>query len=184
MSHLLIKTKPFGTFRMNVLQFTSPIFGTLSAVQTRTMLQHFPIKANQPNIEFVVVFPSEYEYERFQKFVKATQNYALTIGQESITLSWPERGINNWTGVIKEFRAGGARRNYTPRARFTVDLVTSMVSEKAFYGSTGTPFSQVLGPFILDADTILKLPEQYGGVSLNSGVLGGLAGILNNGLGL
>lgn len=169
---------------MNVLQFSSPIFGTLSAVQTRTMLQHFPIKANQPNIEFVVQFRSEYEYELFQRFVKATQNYALAIGQESITLAWPERGINNWTGVIKEFRAGGMRRNYAPRARFTVDLVTSMVSEKALYGSSGTPFSQVLGPFILDADTLIKLPERFGGVGLNSGVLGGLAGILNNGLGL
>ena len=183
MSHLLIKTKPFGTFQMNVLEFNSPIFGTLAAVQTRTMLQHFPIKANQPNIEFVVSFPSEYQYETFQKFVKATQNYALTIGQESITLSWPERGIKNWTGVIKEFRAGGMRRNYAPRARFTVDLVTSMVSEKAYYGSTASPFSEVLGPFILDVDTLLKLPERFGGLSFGD-TLGSLAGILNNGLGL
>lgn len=181
MSHLVIKTRPFGSFRMNVMSFNSPVFGTMASVQTRTMLQHFPIKANQPEIQFDVQFASEREYERFQMFVKSTQNYALSVGQESITLNWPERGIRNWTGVIKEFRAGGMRRNYAPRARFTVDLVVSMVSQKQLYGSTGSPFSSILGPFILDADLILKLPEQFGGAGLG-GILGNLAGI--GGLGI
>ncbi len=175
MSHLVIKTI-FGSFRMNVLSYNSPVFGTMASVQTRTMLQHFPIKANQPEIQFDVQFSSEQEYERFQKFVKSTQNYALTVGQESITLNWPERGIDNWTGVIKEFRAGGMRRNYAPRARFTVDLVVSMVSKKQLYGSTGSPFSSILGPFILDMDMILRLPEQFGGISFG-GLLGSMGGI-------
>ena len=179
MSHLVIKTRPFGNFRMNVVQFNSPVFGTLAAVQTRTMLQHFPIKANQPNIEFVVQFSSEREYETFQKFVKATQNYALGIGQESIVLNWPERGISNWSGVIKEFRAGGMRRNYAPRARFTVDLVTSMVSQKQMYGSYGSPFNAVLGPLIEDVESLVKLPERFGGISAFQGVLGSIAGLPN-----
>lgn len=145
MSKLLLKTGIYGTFEMNVLSFNSPIFGTIVPVQTKTIAQYFPIKANQPEIQFDVIFRNEREYERFQRFVRATQQFALTAQAPQITLSWPERNIINWTGVIKHLRAGGMRMNYTPRAVFVVDLVDSLVSQRTSFSSMAAPFAAVIG---------------------------------------
>lgn len=130
---------------MNVLSFNSPIFGTLVPAQTKTIAQYFPIKANQPEIQFDVIFRNESEYERFQQFVRATQQFALTAQTPQITLYWPERNIINWTGVIKSLRAGGMRRNYTPRAVFVVDLIDSLVSQRTEFSSFAAPFGEIIG---------------------------------------
>lgn len=174
MSHLYIKTGAFGTFKMNVLKFSSPMSGAISSMQTKTIVQHFPIKANQPDIEFDVIFRNEKEYERFQKYVRATQQNALWAAVPEITLWWPERGINNWSGFIKEFRAGGKRRNYAPQAHFTVDLVESLVSQKTLFHSVASSFwNVVLGKegLVPMLDDGIRLPTQNLG-NIDSGTGG------------
>jgi hypothetical protein len=146
---------------MNVLKFSSPVFGTVIGVQTKTISQVFPIKANQPEIQFDVVFRSEWEYEQFQTYIRAHQQMALNTSNPEVTLYWPERNMINWTGVIKEIRAGGMRRNYTPRASFTVDLIDSLVSQKTMVQSLATPFFNVVGTTLqLLQNGIIVPPQQ------------------------
>ena len=73
MSQLRVATNTFGNYQMNVLSFTSPISGSINGVQTKKMKQWYPIKANQPEIQFNVQFTSEQDYETFQTFVRDSQ---------------------------------------------------------------------------------------------------------------
>lgn len=130
MSKLTLTTTG-GQWQLNVLTFSSPLYGTVTSAQTKTMAMHFPIKVTQPDVEFSVIFRSEGDYEGFQRFVRNHQQEALAKGAGGLcTLNWPQRNIDNWTGVIKKFKAGGMRSNVAPRASFTVDLVDSMVSTR------------------------------------------------------
>mgnify|MGYP003420295537 FL=1 len=134
-------------YKLNVLSFSSPVFGTMSSVQTRYMEMHFPIKSIQPEIKLDVQFASEEEYENFQRFVRGHQQRALfnpNVGNV-IWLNWPERGIDNWTGVIKAFRAGGERRVFAPRASFIVDLIDSMVSSRTDVASLASSWRAIYG---------------------------------------
>jgi hypothetical protein len=146
MSKLEIRSRGLGsTFELNVLQFSAPVVASISTLQTRTMVQHYPIKVNQAEVNFLVQFASETEYEEFQMFVRRTQTTALTNGRyPGVTLWWPERDIKNWTGVIKEFRAGGARANYAPRAQFTVSLIDSMVAKETLISSIVSDWRTIL----------------------------------------
>jgi hypothetical protein len=128
MSQLTLATRQ-ATWSLNATQINSPIYGQISSAQTKNMAMHFPIRCTQPEIQFDVVFPSENEYEQFQRFVRAHQQDALA-NLQLLTLNWPQRNINNWTGVIKSFQAGGKRFNFAPTASFSVDLVDSMVSQR------------------------------------------------------
>lgn len=159
MSQLLLRTVYFGQFALNVTSFSSSIFGTLSASQTKTKSQIFPIKANQFEITFEVIFPSEQEYETFQRFVRSTQVNALGFPGPQVHLWWPERNMYNWSGLIKEFRAGGRRANYAPRAKFVVYLIDSLVSqltEVASYSISATFLG--ITSFVQPVDVILTLP--------------------------
>lgn len=136
MSQLRILTNTFGNFQMNVTAFSSPIFGSIGGAQTKQNMQWYPIKANQPEIQFEVQFLSEMDYEKFWKFVRDSQVLSLTAGggtgnpiNEMVRLNWPERNINNWSGIITEFEAGGRRANPAPQAQFTVFLFDSFVSQ-------------------------------------------------------
>jgi hypothetical protein len=116
------------------------------AAQTRTMVQYFPIKALQPELELEVVFRSEVEYQDFQRYVRAIQVDAQSFDADpGVTLYWPQRSIYNWTGVIKNFRAGGMRNNFMPRAKFTIDLVDSMLSSKTTVSSWASAFEEIFG---------------------------------------
>lgn len=158
MSKLVIRSRGLGQeFQLNCTQFSAPIASTISSAQTRQMRRHFPIKVNQPEVEFVVVFPNENEYDRFQGLVRRSQVNAVNTGQPLLTLWWPERDILNWTGVIKEFRAGGQRANYMPVARFTVSLVDSMVAKETGISSIAAPWTTIIGAGMVDS--ILGLPS-------------------------
>lgn len=135
---------PSAVWQMNVLTFSSPIYGSISSAQTKKMQMHFPIKSTQPELQLSVIFRSEKEFEDFQKFVRSHQQHS-SADASLVTLSWPEFNINNWTGVIKNFRCGGMRRNYAPRATFTVDLVDSMVSSRTSSASLGVDPSTIYG---------------------------------------
>lgn len=144
MSQLRLTSNQWGTKKLNVLSFSSPITGMISSAQTRTLVHHFPIKALQPELEVEVVFRNEPEYESFQLWVRnvqiEAQNDAISPG---ITLWWPQRSIYNWTGIIKAFRAGGRRADYMPKAKFTIDLIDSMVSSRTTLSSLASNIQEL-----------------------------------------
>lgn len=159
MSQLQILTNNLGNFRLNVLSFSSPIFGSISGAQTRYMMQWYPIKANQPEVQFDVQFASELDYEKFQKFVRDSQTTSLNAPQPMVHLNWPERNINNWSGMITEFVAGGSRFNPAPRAQFIVSLVDSFVSKYTEISTPSAIFEKSFG-FVMKGFTNL-IPNPY-----------------------
>lgn len=174
MSRMQIRTQSYGNFTMNVLSFAAPLYGSVSSLQTKTMQHHFPVRANQPNVQFSVIFSNHEEFERFQKLVRRTQQKALSATPNSdvgVTLWWPERQIDNWTGIINEFEAGGRKQDWAPRAKFTVDLMDSWVSRRTARSSTATPFSSIFRDTLLTQlfmsfeDAILRLPSLLNGPS-------------------
>lgn len=155
MSQLTISSLTRG-FKMNVLAFSSPTYAMINSAQTRTKEIHFPIKISQPALQFDVIFRSHEEYEDFQRFVRNHHKRALT-DTSLLTLSWPERGITNWTGMIKSFKGGGERFSYAPRARIEMELVNSMVSSRTLLASLGSGWQSVVAG--LGVDSLLRLPD-------------------------
>ncbi len=146
MSQLRISNSRWGTRYLHILEFSSPVTGMMDSAQTRQIIHHFPWKALQPELELVTIFRNEADYEDFQRWVRNVQIDAQTnFLAPGVTIWWPERSIYNWTGLIRAFRAGGARKNYTPRARFTIDLVDSMVSSRTTLASLGTSYEEIYG---------------------------------------
>ena len=159
MSQLLIRTTFGGQFYVNVTRFSSPVFGTMISAQTKTMMVHFPIKAQQPELQFDVIFASVADYQAFQGFVRSSHLNALYNDVEpGVILWWPQRGILNWTGTIRQFAGGGQRFVYAPKARFTVDLVDSFVSRRTVVNSQPPKFATVYGAG--SPDGIFKPPSQ------------------------
>jgi len=146
------------TYLVNVLSFQSGIYQTIASAQTRSKAVHFPIKVNQPDIDFSVIFSSEADYQQFQEAVRRHQQMALS-STRLLTLNWPERSIVNWTGVIKNFQSGGSRRNYAPRANFTVQLVDSLASNRVQVASIAPPWQTIYGGIGMK-DAVLQLPSQ------------------------
>lgn len=168
MSQLQINTNNWGNFRLNVLSFSSPIFGSISGAQTKKNKRWYPIKANQPEIQFEVQFFGEKDYETFQKFIRSSQEWSLVTRTPMLHLNWPERNINNWSGIITEFQSGGQRFNPAPRARFTVFLFDSYVSqynEMSQLASVGADFGKYFSftargfAHLMPNPFNLKLPE-------------------------
>ena len=125
-------------FNLNVTSFSSPISNSVFTVQTKMMAMHFPVKIAQPELQLDVIFRSEVEFENFQRFVRSHQQHVLSSSANLVWLNWPERNIDNWTGVIKKFTAGGQRFNPVPHASFVVSLVDSMVTRRTDLASMGT----------------------------------------------
>lgn len=147
MSKLVIRSRGLGrSFELNCLQFSAPIVASIGSQQTRTMMRHFPVKVNQSSADFLVQFANEKDFEDFQKFIRNTHKQAqINDRNPGVNLWWPERGIENWTGVIRNFRAGGMRANYSPRANFTVDLIDSSVALRSFISSLATDWMAIAG---------------------------------------
>lgn len=188
MSKLMIRSRGLGSqFELNVLEFSAPIVAQISPAQTRTMMQYFPIKVNQSTIELSVIFSNEKEFERFQQFVRASQVTALTNGQyPGVVLNWPERDIRNWSGVIKNFRAGGARRNYAPRAKFVVDLIESSLAKRTEISSIAADWTTIFGGLDQELDLPALAESLLGAVgtvlgNLTTGTQSPFAGNITNG---
>lgn len=147
MSKLVLRSRGLGkSFELNCLQFNAPIMASIASQQTRTQQRHFPIKVNQGTADFLVQFSNEVDYESFQDFIRQTHIQAqINDRYPGVSLWWPERGIENWTGIIKSFRAGGMRRNYSPRAYFTVDLIDSTVAVRSLISSIATNPDTIFG---------------------------------------
>lgn len=155
MSQLVI-TSITQQFTMNVTGFDSPLYASISSAQTNTLAVYFPVKMSQPDLQFDVQFASVTDFQNFQLFVRNHQQTAL-VGTTPVTLNWPERNINNFTGVIQKFQSGGARALYAPTARFTVSLFDSTVSTRTLVASIANPWMTVYGLGL--ADGVLGQPS-------------------------
>jgi len=178
MSRLLIKGPLGQRFVMNVLQFRAPMSAQIDSAQTKDMLQHFPIRAGQPDIQFTVKFASLDEKTRFEAFVRKHQVAAHNDGDKKIHLMWPQRNIINWSGFICEYKVAVRRFDYAPQVTFGVALVDSMLSRLTIVSSVGTPFSRVYGPQVPDIitpllDGLLQLPSMFAPPSNRTNTPGG-----------
>ena len=161
---LQLKTLAHGSWNVNVLDFSSPIYDTFVSAQTKTKTVWFPIKTNQPSIQFDVQFVNEIDYENFQNFVRISQIMALSAqptAPYAITLYWPARSIDNWSGYITQFLAGGRKANPAPRARFSVDLIKSMITDLTTLTSMAPDFMSLMPQQIPPArlDNEFELPS-------------------------
>lgn len=172
MSKLIIKGHDANRFELNITQFRSPMSAAINSVQTRTMTHHFPIRAGQPDIQFTAQFKSISDKHDFQNFVRDHQKNALkdkygssASSTGAVTLLWPERDINNWTGYIVTMPIREARFEYAPRVTFGVALMDSLMSARTFNLSLGNSFWSVVGdvigaykPLPGDTDGIIQPP--------------------------
>lgn len=183
MSFLYVNSPTLGTqFKLNCTAFSTSLFSQMSSVQTKQMVQHFPVKAQQPEVTFDLVFRNEPEFEQFQEFVRRHQMAALhEWPSPEVVLWWPERDITDWTGLIKTFRAGGQRFNPAPKARLVVDLVDSVFSSRTEIASLAASFWTVAG--YGSPSGMINLPAVAQDFILEQlGVRGGVRGLLPEGL--
>lgn len=147
MSRLVLSSYDGREFTLNVMQFRSPMSAAINSVQTHTMLQHFPIRCGQPDIQFTVQFAHKEEKTIFQAFVRDHQVLARDQGSEdrAVKLFWPERNITNWTGYISSFQVAERRFDNSPVVTFGVDLIESMMSVRTTVSSTGAGWTSYLG---------------------------------------
>lgn len=155
MSNLIV-TSLTQQFTLNVTGFDSPLYESITSAQTRTMAVYFPVKMSQPNMQFDVQFTSQADFMNFQLFVCNSQQTALSTSTP-VTLNWPERNINNFTGFIQKFQSGGAKALYAPTARFEVSLINSTVSTRTVVASVANPWMTVYGLGL--ADGVLGQPS-------------------------
>jgi hypothetical protein len=175
MSQLIVSAASQDPFYMNVLSMSSPVFGEMNSAQTKSMVQWFPIKAMQPEIQFNVIFPTENEWEDWQVYCRTNminaQSSNTVAGNAGVTLNWPQRSIQEWSGLITKVNAGGRRFNVAPRASFIVQLINSLVSNSTTFGSFGiTNMWQALTGANANTDSLLALPELVN-QGLNNGTL-------------
>lgn len=171
MSKLLLSSNISEDIELNVLQFQSPLYQNISSVQTQSKQIHFPYKANQQQVSFLVQFSNERDYEAFQNFVR--KHHLTMIGDtdkvKEVNFWWPEREFNNFTGFIKDLLAGGERFNPAPKASFTVELVDSFISRKTTISSFGSPYEMLYGRQIYSlrgalGGGVMRLPKMGTGL--------------------
>lgn len=149
MSQMRMYCAGAGTIWVKVIGFNSSLEGTIVPSQTKQALHHYPRKAQHQNITFQVVFRDSKELAEFQGFVRRHQKYALASpSNPEVVLWWPQRGIRDWSGIIKKVEAGDKRFNVAPKLSFTVDLVNSLLSQKTWWSSRGEEFSKFFGSAI------------------------------------
>ncbi|WNT44730.1 hypothetical protein SEA_YASSIFIED_132 [Mycobacterium phage Yassified] len=149
MSKLLVRGHGKFEFELNVSQFRSPLTASIAPAQTRSMMQYFPIRAGQPDINFTVQFRSNDEKHEFSNFVRDHQLFAQEHGYDGrVTLWWPERDIVNWTGFITDFQVVEKWDVFAPTVTFGVALIDSLLSEFSKLSSFGAHWKSIWGPQI------------------------------------
>jgi len=181
MSLLKLSCPDVGDMSLKCTAFSSPLTGVMASSQTKHAMHHFPIKADQQNIQFDCVFRNWSEYRDFQDYIRKHQMRALTTVQNpEITLNWPERDIVNWSGVVSTIKAGDDRFNIAPKAQVNFLLVDSMLSQKTWTSSFGENFTKWFQTDIGDPVVPLIVPPSPGslpGVGVIPGVFSGLTGL-------
>ena len=166
MSRLIVRGHDGREFKLVVTQFSSPMSATINSAQTRRMMNHFPIRAGQPDIQFTAHFTSQDDKHKFHDFVRDHQLNALddrytesaTSGGGAVTLMWPERGIRSWSGYIVDVPVEEMRFDYAPKLTFGVMLVSSLMTKRTFGASMGSSAEAITGivlsPYIPDAEDV------------------------------
>lgn len=147
MSQLIMIGQDGSEHKLNVTQFESVMSAQIDSVQTASILQHFPIRCGQPDIQFTVQFRGRAEHIAFQDFVlKHQRTSRVREGDGCVTLWWPQRNIENWTGFITEWRAVHRKGVYAPKVTFGVSLMDSLMSEKTTISSFASNWRSIWGP--------------------------------------
>ena len=155
MSRLALRDDRGARFRLDVTQFRSTMSASVNSVQTKTMMHHFPIRCGQPDIEFTVQFRSIDAQHEFQAFVRDHQrNTQKSQTKGMVTLFWPERNIDNWTGYIVSMPVRESRFEYAPKVTFGVMLIASLMSTLTTGSSRGASFWNIAGPQIPSIDDL------------------------------
>lgn len=142
MSLCRLSCEGVGVLEIKVLKFSTPLAGNITSAQTKEMLQHFPIKSSQQSLTMTVITNGWPEMKALQDFVRGHQLGAMSGSsvRPEITIWWPQRGMNNWSGFITKMPAGDKRFNIAPRADIEFFLVDSLLSEKTFSASIASDF--------------------------------------------
>lgn len=132
-----------GWVDLRVTRFTTQLMGDMRSSQTKLALHHYPIKGAHQMLVLEAIFKNWDEYGTIQDYVRKHQLRALrTVEQPEVVLYWPERGIENWSGVIRSIEAGDERFNVAPRTSLEIQLIDSMISQKTWTSSFGEDFSK------------------------------------------
>jgi hypothetical protein len=162
-SRLLLKGHKNYQFNLNITQFRSVMNATITSVQTRPMLQHFPVRCGQPDVQFTALFASQADRQYFQYFVRDHQVNSQTDNDGTVKLWWPERNINNWTGFITDWHAVERRFTTAQAVTFGVLLVDSMMSTRTYVSSYTNGWQSIWGPqvpsYVAPSDSILQPPS-------------------------
>ena len=201
MSRLIVRGHDGAEFKLVITQFRSPMSATINTAQTRKMLHHFPVRAGQPDIQFTAQFTSQDEKHKFQNFVRDHQLHAQddkytssVTSNGAVTLLWPERNIDNWTGYITSVPVQEVRFDYAPKLTFGVMLIESLMSKRTFGASIGATVDNIFGveipKYVADAEDIarfqLPTPPQalqqaaqavQQGASLTERIISGIGGL-------
>ena len=156
MSLLKLSNSSVGTFDLHVTSFTTPLRGQIESSQTKKAQHHYPRKAGQQQLVLQCVFPSTRNYMEFQTFVRRSHTNAIgTTSNPELSIWWPERGMDGWSGVITSIQAGDERFNHVPKAQVEMLLVDSMLSHKTFASSFAGAFSNFFNNDIGNPSDIL-----------------------------
>lgn len=156
MSHLILSNSE-RTWTMNVMSFNTALNAQISGAGVKKMMHWYPIKVTQPDISFNVQFSSVIEFETFQKWVRSAHQLALEKA-ETVTMSWPERNMDNFTGFIGNFVGGGERYVQAPQGSFQVQLVDSFVSKRTELATHTLLWRAIFGEGLENG--VLGLPTQ------------------------
>lgn len=158
MSQMRIYCAGAGTLWVKVIGFDSSLEGEIQPSQTKQALHHYPRRASHQNVNFQIICRDSREMATFQSFVRRHHKYALSSpSNPEVVLWWPQRGIRDWSGIIKKVEVGDKRFNTAPKVSFTVELVDSMLSKKTWWSSRGEDFSKFFSNTI-DTSSQWKAP--------------------------
>lgn len=156
MSLCRISCEGVGVLELKVIKFSTPLRGDIASAQTKTMLQHFPIKSSQQALKMTVATNGWPELKALQDFTRGHQLGAMSGSsvRPEVVIWWPQRGMNNWSAFIEKMPAGDKRFNFAPRAEIEFFLVDSLLSEKTFSASIASDFRTLF-------DSDIGRPSRY-----------------------
>lgn len=137
---------PSGERNLKVASFSTGVTGSLTSAQTKEMLRHFPIKYSQPTLSLEVVCRDSGELEALQNLVRESHKKLQREGAASLfKFWWPERGMQNWTGIPLGVVAGDKKFSIAPRITLQFLLVDSLLSQRTVDSSWATAFDAIFG---------------------------------------
>lgn len=131
------------TYTAKVLAFNTVMVSSIQSVQTKRYLQHFPIKVEQPSLSLVLQTRGVREAQSLARLVRRHHEQALSGDPQPAIFSWPERGIDDWSGFILACDMGESVSDPFPHISLEVQLVDSMVSRRTWNSSTASPVEAI-----------------------------------------